>query len=474
MNDQLTDEQSTDPLYPNVTLRESFWTWCYIALLSFGGPAGQIAVMHRILVEEKKWINEERFLHALNYCMLLPGPEAQQLATYIGWLMHRTLGGLMAGMLFILPGFVSILGLSIVYVCWEDSSLVQALFFGLKPAVMAIVIEAVLRIGKRVLKNSTMVAIAIAAFVAIFFFDVPFPLLIVIAGAIGFVGSKMSPERFDVIKGHGPSKSAGIQASLPDRLASQSQSVGTKPSLLRSFNVSLICLTLWFAPLIGIGVSMGSSSVYFQEGTFFSKAAVVTFGGAYSVLSYVAQQAVERYGWLQPGEMLDGLGMAETTPGPLIMVVQFVGFMGAYRNPGPFSPLVGGILGSIVTLWVTFVPCFFWVFLGAPYIESLRGNKRLNSALSAITAAVVGVVLNLAVWFSLHTLFANVTTTEYLSLRLQIPDFASANLAACAVAVLACLLTFYWKKGMFLTLGVSVALGAVLYLANLVIPRAVF
>ncbi|MCU0721739.1 MAG: chromate efflux transporter [Pirellula sp.] len=457
MNDQTPAETEA---VKKVSLRESFWTWCRVAALSFGGPAGQIAVMHRIIVEQKKWISEERFIHALNYCMLLPGPEAQQLATYIGWLMHRTLGGLMAGVLFVLPGFVSILALSIVYTCFEDSRFVQALFFGLKPAVMAVVIDAVLRIGKRVLKNRTMVTVATASFVAIFFFDVPFPILIVSAGLIGLVGSKVAPDRFEVIKGHSKIANSSKQSVSADHFA---EHVGRRPSLLRSVRVSAICMTLWFGPLVGVWLLFGVSSVYFQEGLFFSKAAVVTFGGAYSVLAYVAQQAVEKYGWLRPGEMLDGLGMAETTPGPLIMVVQFVGFMGAYRNPGPFSPLVGGIVGSILTTWVTFAPCFFWVFLGAPYIERLRGNKRLNSALSAITAAVVGVVLNLAVWFSLHTLFGKVITRDVFGLRLQVPVLVTADIPSCAVAILACLLTFYWKKGLFFTLGVSAVAGAALY-----------
>jgi chromate transporter len=458
MNDQTTTETTA---IHQVSLGESFRTWCRVAALSFGGPAGQIAVMHRIIVDEKKWISEERFLHALNYCMLLPGPEAQQLATYIGWLMHRTIGGLLAGVLFILPGFVSILALSIVYACYEDSSFVQALFFGLKPAVIAIVIEAVLRIGKRVLKNGTMVTLAATSFVAIFFFDIPFPILIVCVGLIGLVGSKVAPNRFDVIKGHGKGTGSGGQSTLPDHSAAD---VDLQPTLRRSIYVSAICLMLWFGPLVGVSLIFGSSSVYFQEGLFFSKTAVVTFGGAYSVLAYIAQQAVERYGWLRPGEMLDGLGMAETTPGPLIMVVQFVGFIGAYRDPGPFSPLIGGIVGSILTTWVTFVPCFLWVFLGAPYMERLRGNKQLNSALSAITAAVVGVVLNLAIWFSLHTLFGNVTTTNVMGLRLQVPEFATADTVACAIAMLACLLTFYLKKGLAVTLSVSAAAGVVLYL----------
>lgn len=457
-NDQTSTETETSR---KISIRESFWTWCRVAALSFGGPAGQIAVMHRIIVDEKKWISEERFLHALNYCMLLPGPEAQQLATYIGWIMHRTIGGLMAGILFVLPGFVSILALSIVYVSYEDTSFVQALLFGLKPAVMAIVVEAVVRIGKRVLKNSIMVTLAAASFVAIFFFAVPFPALIISAGLIGLVGSMIAPDRFDVIKGHVKIQETSTQSIFPGQFASH---VGSWPSLLRSFYVSVIFLTLWFAPLVGVWLLFGVSSVYFQEGVFFSKAAVVTFGGAYSVLVYIAQQAVEKYGWLRPGEMLDGLGLAEATPGPLIMVVQFVAFIGAYRNPGSFSPMVGGIVGSILTTWVTFIPCFFWVFLGAPYMERLRENKRLNSGLSAITAAVVGVVLNLAIWFSLHTLFGKVTTLNVYHMRLQVPEFASADLASCTIAILACLLTFYWKKGMFVTLGISAAAGVVLYM----------
>ena len=443
----------------SVTLREAVWTWCRVAALSFGGPAGQIAVMHRILVDEKKWISEERFLHALNYCMLLPGPEAQQLATYIGWLLHRTLGGLVAGILFILPGFVSILGLSILYACYQQTDFVQAVFFGLKPAVLAIVVEAVMRISRRVLKNGTMKFLAAAAFIAIFFFNVPFPLLILTAAIIGFVGGRFLPDRFVVIKGHGD-KTAADSATKEFALHS------VRPTWQRSLRVCVLCMSLWFVPIGILWAMLGESSVFVQESFFFSKAAVVTFGGAYSVLAYIAQQAVERYGWLQPGEMLDGLGMAETTPGPLIMVVQFVGFMGAYRNPGPFDPLVAGILGSLVTTWVTFVPCFFWIFLGAPYIERLRGNRLLTSALSAITATVVGVVLNLAVWFSLHTLFGTVNTQRIFGLRCLIPELATIDIASCAVASFALLLTFYWKKGMAVTLAASASLGAAIYLVR--------
>jgi chromate transporter len=440
-----------------VSLRESFWTWCRVAALSFGGPAGQIAVMHRIIVEEKKWIGEERFLHALNYCMLLPGPEAQQLATYIGWLMHRARGGLMAGILFILPGFVAILALSIIYAVYQQTDFVQAIFFGLKPAVVAIVFEAVLRISKRVLKNGAMLTIAALSFIAIFFFNVPFPVLIGVAGLVGFIG-RVDPQRFVIIKGHGAQKHADAAPPTAEAVLDD-----LPPTLARSIQVSVICLTLWFGPLIAIAVLLGPQSVLLQEGIFFSKAAMVTFGGAYSVLSYVGQQAVEKFAWLQPKEMLDGLGMAETTPGPLIMVVQFVGFMGAYRHPGPFDPLVAGILGSLVTTWVTFVPCFFWIFLGAPYIERLRGNRSLSAALSAITAAVVGVILNLALWFSLHTLFGEVTTHTIFPLRLQIPNIETLNLAALVITIVACVMTFYFKRSMAITLLVCALLGIPAY-----------
>ncbi|MEX2172055.1 MAG: chromate efflux transporter [Pirellulales bacterium] len=438
-----------------VSLREAFWTWSRVAMLSFGGPAGQIAVMHRIVVDEKKWIGEQRYLHALNYCMLLPGPEATQLAVYIGWLMHRTLGGLMAGILFVLPGFAAILALSIMYARYQETHFVQAIFFGLKPAVMAIVLEAVLRIGKRVLKNGTMLTLAASSFVAIFFFNVPFPLLILSAALIGFFGGRIAPQRFVTTMSTSTS-------AAPD----EAVRADVSPSWRRSAIVCAVCLSLWFGPIIAVGLLLGPQSVLFKESVFFSQAAVVTFGGAYSVLAYITQQAVEKYGWLQPGEMLDGLGMAETTPGPLIMVVQFVAFMGAYRNPGPFDPLTAGILGSVLTTWVTFVPCFFWIFLGAPYIERLRGNRLLGSALSAITAAVVGVILNLAVWFSIHTLFAEVRTEVIGPVRLLVPEWDTMHVGSLGVAVLAVLLTFYWKRGMAITLATSAALGLVIYYAT--------
>ncbi len=375
-----------------VTYREAFWVWVRIALLSFGGPAGQIAVMHKILVEEKKWINENRFLHALNYCMFLPGPEAQQLATYIGWVLHGTRGGLTAGLLFILPGFISILILSVIFALFHELPAIGTAFFVLKAAVLALVIEAILRIGKKALKNEVMLILAVLAFSALFFLNAPFPAVIACAALTGYLGGKILPEKFHVIK----PRAVADEPDLP---------VHTKPSWSRSFKVILIWGVIWFAPLAGLALGLGPNHVLVQEALFFSKAAVVTFGGAYSVLAYIAQQAVHTFHWLNAGEMLTGLGMAETTPGPLIQVVQFVGFMGAYRNPAPFSPLTSAVLGSIVTTWMTFAPCFLWIFLGAPLIEHLRENKSVSTALSGITAAVVGVIANLALWFSMNVLF---------------------------------------------------------------------
>ncbi|MBW3597510.1 MAG: chromate efflux transporter [Planctomycetes bacterium] len=453
---------ATDPSsnHAHPTFGDAFWVWCRVAMLSFGGPAGQIAVMHRILVEEKRWVSENRFLHALNYCMLLPGPEAQQLATYIGWLLHRTVGGLVAGILFVLPGFVSILALSILYAGYHDLSLVQGIFYGLKPAVVAVVVEAVIRIGKRSLKNRVMVLIAALAFVAIFLFQVPFPLIVLAAAVLGYAGGRLWPDTFVVIKGH-----ATKDNSAGELLAISDDETGTvRPSLQRTAIVLTIWLLIWFLPIAGIIAVTGPESVYTQESLFFSKAAVVTFGGAYSVLAYIAQEAVSTHHWLEPGEMLDGLGMAETTPGPLIQVVQFVSFMGAYRNPGSLDPMIAGIVGSVVTTWVTFTPCFLWIFLGAPYIEYLRGRQTLNAALSTITAAVVGVVLNLSIWFSLHTVFATVTETHVFGARLLIPDWATADIAAIVIASGAFLAMFRFKAGMISTLGVSAVAGMIWFI----------
>ncbi len=435
-----------------VTFSEALRVWIRVALLSFGGPTGQIAVMHRIIVEEKRWISESRFLHALNYCMLLPGPEAQQLATYIGWLLHRTLGGLVAGGLFVLPGFVSILGLSLLYTEYGEVPVVQGIFYGLKPAVVAIVIEAVLRISKKALKNQVMVGIAALAFIAIFFFEVPFPIVVLSAGLLGFVGSRVRPDLFIVIKGH-------TAKGGTDELFQEVVLHEVRPTLIRSIGVAVIWLTLWLGPVAALWVLAGPQNVFTQEGVFFSKAAAVTFGGAYSVLAYIGQECVHTHHWVTGPQMLDGLGMAETTPGPLIQVVQFVGYLGAYKEPGSFSPIMAGVLGSLLTTWVTFTPSFLWIFLGAPYIERLRNRPSLTAALSAITAAVVGVVLNLSIWFALQVIFKNVREEHWGRLRLFVPDVSTLDAAALAITSLACLATFRFKLGMVWTLAGSAGLG---------------
>jgi len=370
-----------------VTLGQAFWVWLRIAALSFGGPAGQIAVMHRILVEEKRWIGEQRFLHALNYCMLLPGPEAQQLATYIGWLLHRTKGGIVAGTLFVLPGMVSIMALSWVYVLYGKLGFVSALFFGLKAAVLAVVLQAVARIGSRALRSGASRLLAAAAFVLIFFLGVPFPLIVLGAGLIGWWAGRSGSAAFKG-GGHGGPEGATVVADA-DTLLGEELPAHARASWRETSRAALACLALWLIPVAALVLLLGPGNAFSSIAIFFSKMAVATFGGAYAVLAYVAQQAVDGYHWLSPGEMLDGLGMAETTPGPLIMVLQFVGFLGAYRAPGMLSPLLAGTLGGLLATWVTFLPCFLWIFLGAPYIERLRGNAAVSGALSAITAATL-------------------------------------------------------------------------------------
>jgi chromate transporter len=443
-----------------VSLREAFRVWLRVAMLSFGGPAGQIAVMHRILVEEKRWISEGRFLHALNYCMLLPGPEAQQLATYIGWLMHRTLGGIMAGVLFVVPGIIAIMALSYVYAGYGNLPVVAALFFGLKAAVLAIVLEAVFRIGKRSLKNNVMRALAAAAFVGIFFFDIPFPIIIFGAALIGFVGASTGATAFQVKSGHGDGKQDGRADSLlGDELPEHA-----RPTVAGALRASSLWLALWLIPVVALLLILGRGNVFSEIAVFFSKMAMVTFGGAYAVLAYVAQQAVDHYGWLKPGEMLDGLGMAETTPGPLIMVLQFVGFMAAYRDPGSLSPMLAGTLGGLLATWVTFTPCFLWIFLGAPFIEVLRGNQALNGALSAITAAVVGVVLNLAIWFAIHSLFRQTVPVHAFPFSFDAPRLASVDWLALALSVAAAVAIFRFKVGMIPTLAACCGVGLALYL----------
>ncbi len=447
-----------------VTLREAFWVWLRIAALSFGGPAGQIAVMHRILVDEKRWIGEHRFLHALNYCMLLPGPEAQQLATYIGWLMHRTRGGLVAGGLFVLPGALAIMALSWIYALYGRVGLVAGLFFGLKCAVLAVVLQAVVRIGSRSLKNGVMRSLAAAAFVLIFFFNVPFPLIVLGAGVIGYFGGRAGVAAFQVGGGHAAAKGQIVEDA--DTLLGEELPDHANPTVSQSLRQALVWLVLWLAPVAAMFLLMGDGSAFTQIATFFSKMAVVTFGGAYAVLAYVAQQAVEHYHWLTAHEMLDGLGMAETTPGPLIMVLQFVGFMGAYRNPGLLSPLLAGTLGGLLATWVTFIPCFLWIFLGAPFIERMRGNKALSGALSAITAAVVGVVLNLAIWFAIHTIFRSVEQFSAGPLHFDRPQLASLDLWALAISTAAIIAMFRLKVGIFTTLGGASAAGVALYLTG--------
>ncbi|HEY7383050.1 MAG TPA: chromate efflux transporter [Beijerinckiaceae bacterium] len=445
-----------------VSLGEAFRVWLRVAGLSFGGPAGQIAVMHRILVEEKRWVSESRFLHALNYCMLLPGPEAQQLATYIGWLMHRTLGGIMAGGLFVAPGIVAIMALSWIYALYGTVGVVAALFFGLKAAVLAIVLEAVVRIGRRALKNRVMVAIAAAAFVAIFFFQVPFPLIILTAGVVGFFGGRAGLAVFAVGGGHGGAGKAGDQDSLlGDELPAHA-----RRTVAGSLTVAALWLALWLVPVAALVATLGVDNVFSEIAIFFSKMAMVTFGGAYAVLAYVAQQAVEHYHWLAPGEMLDGLGMAETTPGPLIMVLQFVGFMAAFREAGALHPLVAGTLGGLLATWVTFAPCFLWIFLGAPFIERVRGNKALAGALSAITAAVVGVILNLAIWFAIHTIFADVRPLRWGVFAFDAPVPGSVRVWALMLSLAAILAMFRFRVGMIATLLACSAAGVALYAAG--------
>ena len=402
--------------------------WLKFGFISFGGPTAQIALLHGELVERKKWISESRFLHALNFCMLLPGPEAHQLAIYIGWLLHKIRGGVIAGTLFVLPAAIFLWSLTWAYAVYGKIAWVAAIFFGVKAAVMAIVAEAVIRIGSKALKNEVMWSLAVLAFVAIFFLKVPFPLVVLTAGLIGLVGGKFWKDKF-LVFGQNKSGTKDQEIVLSDEMESPAH---TKPSLPRAIKVSAIWLTLWWAPVLLTGLWRGWNDTVFREGLFFSKAAVVTLGGAYAVLQYVAQNAVEHFHWLQPGQMLDGLGLAETKPGPLIMVLQFVGFMGGWNVPGGLPPLMAATLSALISTWTTFTPCFLYVFLGGPYSERLRGNAHLTTALSAITAAVVGVVMNLAVWFGMHIL---------------LPKNEPFNWFAAVVGVLVFFGMWKWKWG---------------------------
>lgn len=415
----LANDHKNIELVKHPSFQEAFHFWLLLGFISFGGPTGQISIMFSELVEKKRWISEARFLHALNFCMLLPGPEAIQLAIYIGWLLHGILGGLVAGIFFLLPSIFILLALSYIYVTLGSVPLIASIFYGLKPAVMAIVFFAAMRIGSKALKNSVLWVISAISFIFIFFLHLPFPFIIFLAAIVGWIGGYFWNEKFYVL--NQPSHKTNQQVSvIHDDLASPSYA---KPSLKKALNISIIFLAVWWLPVFGIGYWRGWDSVLFQEGLFFSKAAMVTIGGAYSVLSYVAQQSVEYFHWLEPGQMIDGLGLAETTPGPLIMVLQFVGFLGGWYFPGGLNPFLSATLGAFITTWTTFVPCFFWIFLGAPYIEKFRGSKGLITTLTSVTAAVVGVVFNLAVWFGLQVLFPVQGGFEWFACLISIVAF---------------------------------------------------
>jgi len=434
--------------------------WFAISLQTFGGPAGQIAVMQRHLVEERRWIGQRRFLHALNYCMLLPGPEAQQLAIYVGWLLNGVRGGLVAGTLFVLPGAVSLLVLSAVYVAFGDTLVVGALFMGLAPAVVAIVAQAVWRVGVRALTNRVLVGFAVGAFVSLAVFGVPFPVVIAVAAVAGWLLHRWRPELVTAGGGH-----SGGDGPAP--LISDDALHHDRPSARRAVTILVVGLLAWFLPIALVAATTGGGSVFTQQGLFFSGTAVVTFGGAYAVLAYVAQRAVEHYGWLSAGDMVHGLALAETTPGPLIMVVQFVAFLGGYHHPGTLDPWVAGVLASAVTTWVTFVPCFLFILLGAPYVERLRGNHALSAALTGITAAVVGVIANLGLYFAVHTLFADSNTVTAGPLHLQLPDPGSVRVVPVAIAVVAAVLIFRLKWSVLRGLGVCAGRGLIAGLASL-------
>ncbi|MCY0954876.1 chromate efflux transporter [Streptomyces sp. H27-S2] len=436
-----------------VPFRTALRTWFAISLQTFGGPAGQIAVMQRALVEEKRWIGQQRFNHALSYCMLLPGPEAQQLAIYTGWLLNGTRGGLAAGTLFVLPGVVALLALSALYVAYGSTAAVTGLFAGLAPAVVAIVAQAVWRVGRRSLTHPALVALAVLSFAALALFAVPFPLVIVAAGLIGWLLARYAPHTLRPAAAHGSDGDDRAPLISDDALHTEA------PSRRRTGRILGIGLLLWGAPLVTVALLTGTGSVFTTQGVFFSGTALVTFGGAYAVLAYVAQQAVQTYGWLGPGEMVRGLALAETTPGPLIMVVQFVAFLGAYRDPGGLDPWATALLGALLTTWVTFVPCFLFIFLGAPYIERLRGNRSVSAALTGITTAVVGVIANLGLYFAFHTLFKEVDETGSGPLHLLVPDLASIRPSALAITAAALLMIFRLRWSVLRTLGVCAALG---------------
>jgi chromate transporter len=430
------------PASPKPSFGEALKVWFKIGCLSFGGPAGQIAMMHRVVVDEKKWLPEARFMHALNFCMLLPGPEAQQLATYTGWLLHGVRGGLAAGILFVLPGAFVMLGLSLLYAYGRGIGAVDGALFGIKAAVLVIVVEALIRIGKRALKSELLYGVAAAAFIGIYFFALPYPLIVVAAAVIGFMSTPTHPQKV------GLPANDNVVTPAAGRWRHAAISVATG-------------LAVWWAPVVLAALTLGPRHVLVSVGLFFSKLAVVTFGGAYAVLAYMAQQAVETNHWLTAPEMVDALGLAETTPGPLILVTQFVGFLAAFRDAAPFTPLIAGLVGAALTIWVTFVPSMLWIFAGAPFVEELRGNKKLAGALSAITAAVVGVILNLSVWFALHVLFGTVKEMHAGPLRWYSFNENALDSHVAVLSVTAALLTFRFHRSLIEVIAVMAVLGMV-------------
>ena len=435
-----------------VPFRDAIRYWAKLGFINFGGPAGQIAIMHDELVDKKRWISNNRFLHTLNYCMLLPGPEAQQLAIYIGWLLNGNLGGIAAGIFFVLPAFFLILGLSWTYALHGDIGWIAAVFYGLEAAVIALVAAAVIRVGSKALRNPLLVFIAAAAFIAIFFIKVPFPLIVIGAAAIGLIGSRVAPSVFRT-DGHG---SADEDESI---LGDAIDERAPKVSWSRTVRVLIIGLVVWWGPLLIVIALRGTDDTVSREAVFFSQAAMVTFGGAYAVLAYINQAAVQHFGWLEPGQMVTGLGLAESTPGPLIMVTEFVGFMGAYRFPGGLDPVVAGVLGATATVWATFAPCFLWIFLGAPFIEQLRGNRALNGALSAVTAAVVGVILNLAVSFGIVALFESIRQRELLSVTYPVPALDSVDVFAALLAIAGFVALWKYRLNVLWVVGSSALAG---------------
>ncbi|MGA8847091.1 MAG: chromate efflux transporter [Nocardioides sp.] len=446
-----------------VPLGEATRTWFAISLQTFGGPAGQIAVMQRTLVDEKRWIGQQRFLHALAYCTLLPGPEAQQLAIYVGWLLNGVRGGLIAGVLFVLPGVVALLGLSAVYVAAGDTTVVTAVLAGLAPAVLAIVAQAVLRVGGRALGHPALVGLAGAAFLALWVFDVPFPVVVALAAAVGWALGRWAPHIMTT-----PLKRSSVEDGPPPLIPDDAPHT-ERPRPAHAVKVLALGLLAWAIPVGTVVALLGRASIFADQALFFTGAALVTFGGAYAVLAYVAQKAVEVYGWLAPGEMVTGLALAETTPGPLVMVVQFVAFIGAYRAPGDLDPWVAAVLASLLVTWVTFVPCFVFVFVGAPHVERLRDNRALSAALTGIMAAVVGVIANLALFFAVHTLFSEVTSRSWGPVHLEVPDLTTLEPLSLAIALIAAYLLFGRLWGVLRTLGACALIGLAAGVIELVV-----